>query len=150
MLRRLTDILAVVLAAMWTSGCGDASSTASRRSGREAYEQIVQVTTAQEFADRVLGADKPVLVDFYATWCVPCQQLAPTIGELADEYKGRAEFVKVDVDKSPELTARYRVSASPTVVVFRGGKPAGVLVGPRDAGEYRAALDAAISAGGGT
>ena len=99
------------------------------------------------FEEEVMGADHPVLVDFSATWCGPCKKLEPIVAEIAGDYAGRIKVVKVDVDKSPELRARYRVNAFPTVVVFRGGKPAAVLVGLRDSGEYRAALDAAIAAG---
>ncbi len=106
--------------------------------------ELQAIVTTTEFDKRVLGADKPVLVDFYATWCGYCKQLAPTIDQLAGEYSGRADFFKVDVDKSPELAQRYSVSSLPTVLVFRGGKVAKVIVGLQDANKYRTALDAAI------
>jgi len=109
-------------------------------------EKSTQVTTTQEFNGHVLQADKPVLVDFYATWCGPCKRLAPIIDELTDEYKDRVQFVKVDGDKSRDLISQYGIKGYPTVLIFSGGKPVNrPLVGLRGAADYRAALDAAIT-----
>lgn len=109
------------------------------------HKQVVQLTTEQEFKAAVLEAEKPVLVDFFATWCGPCKILAPTIEQLAQEYAGRADFVKVDVDKSRALAVAYNVQALPTIAIFKGGKLVARSMGVRDADEYRAELNAAIS-----
>lgn len=109
------------------------------------HKQVVQLTTEQEFKAAVLEAEKPVLVDFFATWCGPCKILAPTIEQLAQEYAGRADFVKVDVDKSRALAVAYNVQALPTIAIFKGGKLVARSMGVRDADQYRAELNAAIS-----
>jgi thioredoxin 1 len=134
---------------MSAAGCSDRRS-ASGDSSREdvgADGLLTELTTVGEFNDQVLGAKEPVLVDFYATWCGPCQVLAPTIHDLAREYKGRAKFVKVNVDKAHELVAKYNVDAYPTVVIFSGGNVAAPLLGVHEAGAYRAALNAALDKG---
>lgn len=107
---------------------------------------IIQVSTAREFETRVLRADKPVLVDFYANGCPPCKKLAPIIEDLSGEYKDRAEFVKVDGDRYPQLRRPYNIPGYPTVIFFSSGKPVERLVGLHKAGAYRAALDKAIRA----
>ncbi len=135
---------AVTLAAL-TAGCSEGRPGGSGQSDEPGNEHIVQVTNKQQFQNHVLQADKPVLVDFFATWCPPCKPLASILRELAHEYTDRAEFVKVDVDQSPELSAEYTVRNLPTVLIFVGGKPVASLVGLRKAAEYRTALDAAIA-----
>lgn len=107
---------------------------------------VIAVETQQQFEKDVLAADTPVLVDFYADWCPPCGQLAPTIKALAKEYEGRVRFVKVDVDKSQRLAESYGVRALPTVILFVRGKPVEKWKGARPAEQYRSALDAAASA----
>jgi thioredoxin 1 len=73
------------------------------------------------FAREVLEAEEPVLVDFYAKWCLPCQRLSPTLEEVAKESP-HAKVVKVDFDKCPELASRYGVKSLPSLIVFKGGK----------------------------
>jgi len=136
----------VVLAlSMSPAGRSKEDSNGPEKSAEHAHRQIVQVTGIQEFKTHVLQADKPVLVDFSTTWCPPCKLLAPIIDRLANEYTGRFEFVKVDGDQSPELISEYRIRGYPTVMIFSGGKAGERLVGLRKAGEYRAALDTAIT-----
>lgn len=74
------------------------------------------------FETEVLGANKPVLVDFWATWCMPCRMLAPTVEEVAEELDGRVIVGKVNVDEAPELARKYRVSSIPTLIVFENGE----------------------------
>lgn len=74
------------------------------------------------FEAEVLNADQPVLVDFTATWCGPCRQIAPFIDQLADEYAGRAKVVKLDIDDAPNTAARFGIRGVPTLYVFKGGK----------------------------
>jgi len=78
--------------------------------------------TQQNFESEVLKSDTPVLVDFTATWCGPCKALAPIIDKLADEYEGKVKVGKLDIDESPEITAKYGVRSVPTVMVFKGGQ----------------------------
>ena len=122
-------------------GCSD--ETAVEMDASDEY--ITQVTTVEEFADQVLKADRPVLVDFYATWCGPCKLLAPRIHKLAREYRGRAKFVKVDGDISRDLIQQYKVRGYPTVIVFVGGKAGEPIVGLQGDDVYRAALERAIA-----
>ncbi len=97
------------------------------------------------FESRIVGSEKPVLVDFSAEWCGPCRAIAPTIEGLADEYADRVTVAKVDIDASPELAARYGVRSVPTVVLFHGGDVRRVYVGARPAQEYRDGVDALLS-----
>jgi thioredoxin 1 len=83
------------------------------------YGSVLHVET-DEFQEVVLETDAPVLVDFYADWCGPCRRLAPALEQLARQ-RPDAKIVKVDIDKSPELAARYRVESIPTVMVFKQG-----------------------------
>ena len=102
---------------------------------------VIAVQTPQEFEQNVLESDAPVLVDFYATWCPPCKKLAPTIEQLASDYQGRIQFVKVDIDKGAALADFYGVHAVPTVILFVKGEPVQQWQGNRPADHYRQALD---------
>jgi thioredoxin 1 len=81
------------------------------------------------FKAAVLESPLPVLVDFWATWCAPCRQLAPVLEALADEYAGRLVVAKVDVDRSPAVARAMNVRSIPTLAVFEGGKPLEVVAG---------------------
>lgn len=89
---------------------------------------MANIFTTANFENEVLNSDVPVLVDFWATWCMPCKMLAPTIEELAKEADGY-KVGKVDVDKEPELAQKYRIMSIPTVLVFKNGKVAASMVG---------------------
>jgi thioredoxin 1 len=89
----------------------------------------VQVFTQQNFEAEVLNSDVPVLVDFTATWCGPCKALAPIVEKIADEFHGKVKVGKLDIDDSPEITAKYGVRSVPTVLVFKGGQKAAQHVG---------------------
>ena len=81
----------------------------------------VRVGTDANFAAAVLNSNKPVMVDFTATWCGPCKRLAPNVEQVADEYAGRAIVVKVDIDDNPVITAQYDIRSVPTILIFSGG-----------------------------
>jgi thioredoxin 1 len=83
----------------------------------------------KNFEDEVLKSDVPVLVDFTATWCGPCRQLAPIVEKLADEFQGKVKVGKLDIDDAPEITKKYGVRSVPTVMVFQGGEKKGTQVG---------------------
>ncbi len=79
--------------------------------------------------DELLKGDKPVVCDFFATWCAPCRMLAPVMDEVSEKYGDKAEFVKVDIDKNPELAARFGIMSIPLVAVFKNGEEAAKSVG---------------------
>jgi thioredoxin 1 len=93
-------------------------------------EGVAAVTDA-DFDAEVLGADRPVLVEFTADWCGPCRQLAPVLSALAGEEADRLKVVQLDVDTNPEITTRYGVLSMPTLMVFRAGEPVKSMVGAR-------------------
>ena len=70
----------------------------------------------------IINGDKPVLVDFYATWCGPCKMMGPMIEELGKELEGKARILKIDVDKNQVVANQYRVQAVPTLVIFKNGQ----------------------------
>lgn len=80
------------------------------------------ILTTENFNDEVLLSGKPVLVDFWATWCGPCMMLAPTIEEIAKENEETLKVGKVNVDEYPELAIRFGVSSIPTVMCFKEGQ----------------------------
>jgi thioredoxin 1 len=97
----------------------------------------VTAVTDATFATEVLGADLPVLVDYWADWCSPCKQLAPIVDELATKYAGQMKFCKLDADANSAIPTRYGVMALPTLQIFvrgelqasvQGGKTKGALV----------------------
>lgn len=104
----------------------------------------LQIGSAEDFDAQVLAATQPVLVDFYSTTCGPCRMLAPTIDKLAERYEGRAAVVKVNVDRLPQLAARYGIQGVPSVLFFKEGKEVGRLVGLRPQGSYSEILDRLI------
>jgi len=81
------------------------------------------------FDTEVVNSDQPVLVDFTATWCGPCRQIAPLVDQLADEYEGKAKVAKLDIDESPETARRFQIRGVPTILVFKGGKVVDQQVG---------------------
>ena len=97
--------------------------------------------SAVDFEDEVLKNEKPVLVDFWATWCGPCRMIAPIIDQLANEYDGRAVVGKVDVDEEPELARRYGVMSIPTLVVIKNGEVVNKVIGAVPKPKLAAMLD---------
>lgn len=88
-----------------------------------------EIISSAEFQSKVLDAEQPVLVDFFATWCGPCKMLAPTLDAVAAEVADRAKVYKVDVDQSPDVAAKYGVMSVPTLILFKDGQPARQMVG---------------------
>ena len=84
------------------------------------------MTTKQQFRsfdDILTGSDLPVLVDFYATWCGPCQMMAGILSQVSAQLKGQLKIVKIDTDKYPNIASQHRIEALPTLVLFKGGQP---------------------------
>ena len=92
---------------------------------------VVKLTT-DNFEQEVLQAQQPVLVDFYADWCGPCNAMAPVIEELAKELEGKVKVGKINVDENPDIAVEYNVMSIPTLIVFKNGKEEKRLVGLRN------------------
>lgn len=90
--------------------------------------------TSADWEDKVMNATKPVLVDFFATWCGPCKAVAPVVDEVALEVAGKADVYKIDVDQNPDISSRYGVMSIPTFIVFKNGQPTNKQLGaiPKD------------------
>src|SRR5512138_3784113 len=96
----------------------------------------VREFTDGNFGSEVLSASEPVLVDFWAEWCMPCRTLSPIIDAVADELVG-----KVDTDNNREISMKYGITAIPTVIIFKGGQPVKKFVGFKKKDELVAALN---------
>jgi thioredoxin 1 len=91
--------------------------------------EFVKDVSDSSFEKEVLGADKPVLVDFWAEWCAPCRMLAPTIAAVAEHYGETVSVVKLNVDDNPSTAQRYGIKGIPTLILFGEGKMVDRLVG---------------------
>ncbi len=107
-----------------------------------ASDKVTQFTDAN-FDVEVLKANLPVLVDFWAEWCMPCRMLGPTIDQLADEFAGKVKVGKVDTDSNRETSVKYQISAIPTVILFKNGQVQKKFVGLQSKGDFVAALQQA-------
>lgn len=85
--------------------------------------------TDTNFGNDVLGADKPVLVDFWAEWCGPCRMIAPTVEAVAEEYQEKARVYKMNVDENPTVPQQYGIRGIPTLILFKGGQEQERIVG---------------------
>lgn len=90
---------------------------------------------SENFKEIVLNSDKPVLVDFFATWCGPCKMMAPIVDAIADEMADKAVVCKIDVDEAQDIAMQYRVASIPTFILFKNGNAVETIVGgrPKDA-----------------
>jgi thioredoxin len=85
------------------------------------------------FQDLLDNSQIPVLVDFYATWCGPCQMMAPILEEVGASLRDRLQIVKIDTDKYPNLGSKYQVEALPTLILFKNGRPVDKIEGVQQA-----------------
>lgn len=97
--------------------------------------------TKNNFTEEVINSDKPVLVDFWASWCGPCMMLAPVIEEIAEDYADEVKVGKVNVDEEPELSAQFGIESIPTLLLFRNGSIENKMVGYRPKNDIEAMLD---------
>ena len=103
----------------------------------------LESVTDDAFAADVLESDRPVVVDFTASWCAPCRVMTPVLEELAAE-RDDLRFVQLDIDANPATASRYDVMAAPTFVVFDGGEPVLRLVGSRPKRRFAEELAAVV------
>ena len=105
-----------------------------------ASEKIKEFTD-DNCKDQVIGSDVPVLVDFWAEWCQPCRLLAPTIDKIADSFDGKVMVGKVDIDNNQSVSVEYKITAIPTVLIFKGGEVQKKFVGMTSQGDLEDALN---------
>jgi thioredoxin 1 len=103
----------------------------------------MESVTEETFETRVLAWDKPVLVEFWATWCGPCRMVAPVLDQIAEE-RADLEIVKLNYDEEPAVGQRYGVMGLPTMVLFRDGEPVRSFVGAKPKARLLADLDEAL------
>lgn len=103
--------------------------------------KMTEITiTDQNFENEVLHSEKPVLLDFWATWCGPCRMLSPIISEIAEKYAGKIKVGKVNVDEQPALANAFQVASIPMIVVMKNGKAVNSAVGYRPIEQIEAML----------
>ena len=102
--------------------------------------KVVELNDAN-FAQEVLQASQPVLVDFWAPWCGPCRQITPVIEQLAEENQGSAKVLKVNIDENPQTAQDLNVYSIPTLIVFKDGQEARRFVGVQSKNRLQDALD---------
>lgn len=105
-----------------------------------AAQEVLEITD-ENFEEEVIGASTPVLVDFWAEWCMPCRRLAPTIDKLAKDYAGKVKVGKVDTDANRNISLKYQIDSIPTVILFKDGQVARKFVGLRNERDFIDALD---------
>lgn len=102
--------------------------------------------TDDSFEKEVVQSASPVLVDFWAPWCGPCRMLSPVIEELSKEYTGKVKVAKINTDDHPNAASRFKISAIPTLLFFKGGKVVEQLVGVHSKAEIKKTLDSLVAA----
>ena len=95
--------------------------------------------------DDVLKSDLPIMVDFWAEWCGPCKMIAPTVHDLAEEYAGKLNVAKVDIDSSPNIAMKYGIRSIPALIFFKDGKPVDQVVGALPKGALKKRIDAVLA-----
>ena len=103
-------------------------------------KNLYQVNTAG-FVEMVVNSNTPSIVDFYADWCAPCNHIAPIFKSIAPEYGGVIKFIKIDLDKSPEIASHFKINAIPTLMLIKDGMIIRTMVGYTDEKKIRRSID---------
>lgn len=103
------------------------------------------VSNAKDWQVKVVDSTKPVFVDFWAEWCGPCRMVGPVVEELAKDYEGKVEFVKVNVDEANELAAKYNIFSIPTLMLLNKGQVVAQQVGAASKESYKNMIERALA-----
>ena len=98
----------------------------------------------QSFQDEVLNSAELVMVDFWAVWCMPCKAIAPILENIAEEYKGKVKFCKLNVDENPQMAAKYQIMSIPLLLMFKGGQQVDSILGAVPEHMFRPKVEALI------
>jgi len=104
----------------------------------------VKEFTDANFEEEVINSDLPVLVDFWAVWCMPCKMVAPVVAEIATDYDGKLKVGKLDVDNNPGVAQKYGIRSIPSLLIFKNGEVSQMLVGAVPKPQITAKVDAVI------
>lgn len=99
---------------------------------------------SQDFEEKVLKSDVPVIVDFWASWCAPCKTFAPTFERVSKEFEGKMAFAKCNIDQNADLPQKYDVRGIPCMIIFKGGKESDRLVGALHEGTFKEKINSAL------
>lgn len=125
------------------AGCGMLNTPSTPNAANNQTPSNAKHFNDANFTADVLGAQTPVLVDFWAPWCGPCRKIAPVIEELATENAGSVIVGKVNVDEAPQVAEKFRVESIPTLLLFKRGQVVAQFVGVQSKDKLQAAIDAA-------
>lgn len=104
-------------------------------------DKNIIILTDDNFESEVLESDVPVVVDFWATWCMPCRMFAPTFEEVAGEYDGKVKFGRLDTDANPKTSMQYGIRSIPTIALFKKGESPRGAVGALSKSEFKRLID---------
>ena len=102
---------------------------------------MVKELNGGNFKEEVLESDIPVIVDFWASWCGPCQMMGPVFEKISSDYEGKLKFVKVNTEENQELAQEYQIRSIPCLKVFKGGKESDEIIGFRQEAELKQEID---------
>jgi thioredoxin 1 len=105
----------------------------------------MKIITDQNFEEFVMKNEKPAVIDFFTTWCPPCKMLAPIIEKLAEDYKEKVDFFKMDLDQSPMTGSKFQVDRIPTVIFFNKGEIVSSFIGFREEKEIKDWISSALN-----
>ena len=103
------------------------------------------IFTDQDFQEQVLKSSTPVVVDFWASWCVPCRTVSPIIDELAAEYQGKVKVGKLNVDENSQTAGTYGIMSIPSVVVFKNGQPVKTMIGAQSKENFKKMIEETLT-----
>lgn len=106
--------------------------------------EITKISDAKSWETTVMSSTRPVFVDFWAEWCGPCRMVSPVVEELANEFEGKVNFVKVNVDEANELASKYNVFSIPTLAIFNKGQIIAQQVGAASKDSYKKMIERAL------